>query len=117
MAQINHQGNSHTEYTVSRVIRIGESNLSDNSLREAESQLPGISGLELDKQSGNLTVAYDSATISFSRILSLLEQAGIRPVDSRWFRLKAAWYDYTDRIAAEQAHARPKGCCNKIPEA
>ena len=87
------------------------------ALNGIKRQLPGIQELVLNDKTGKLTIAYDSAVVSFSAILMQLAQAGIRPVDSRWFRLKAAWYAYTDRNAAEQAHARPKACCNKVPRA
>ena len=117
MTQIIHQGNAHTEYVVTRVIRIGQSGISDAASREVETQLPGNLRLEFDKQSGNLTAVYDSAAVPFSSILSQLALAGIRPINTFWFRLKSKWYDYTDRNAADQAHARPKGCCNKIPGA
>lgn len=96
MSHINHQGNFHTEHAVSRLLRIGETNFSDEALHNTEKRLLGILRLALDKQSGDLGIAYDSAAVSFGQVLSLLRQSGISPVDSRWFRLKAAWYDYTD---------------------
>lgn len=110
------QGNLHAGCTVHRTIAV-ENPDAVNGLFELKRQLPGIQELVLDKPTGKLAVAYDSAVIAFSAILTQLSQAGIHPVDSRWFRLKAAWYDYTDRNAADQAHARPKACCNKAPRA
>lgn len=106
----------HAAFQVMRVINVEHSSTGD-TLNEVKRQLPGIQELNLDKRTDKLTVAYDSAEVAFSTILSQLTQAGIRPTDSRWFRLKAAWYDYTDRNAAVQAHSRPKACCNKVPRA
>lgn len=106
----------HAAFQVRRVIDVENASTGD-ALNDVKRQLPGILELKLDKQTDKLTVAYDAARIAFSTILSQLAQAGIRPIDSRWFRLKAAWYDYTDRNAADQAHSRPRACCNKVPRA
>lgn len=106
----------HVGFQVRRVIDVEHAS-SSGALNEVKRQLPGIQELNLDKQADKLTMAYDSAEVAFSTILAQLAQAGIRPIDSRWFRLKAAWYDYTDRNAADQAHTRPKACCNKVPRA
>lgn len=114
MAQMNNQGSSGADYSVSRNIQIGDYVISEDLLRAIENQLPGNVRLAFE-HAGNLRIAYDAALVSFSQILGRLEQAGIRPVDSRWFRIKAAWYNFTDANAALQAKARPKPCCNKVP--
>ncbi|MEO8417388.1 MAG: hypothetical protein ABI475_01505 [Methylophilaceae bacterium] len=103
---------------MSRVIAVEQSSVANainDALDALQCQLPGIQALALDKLTCKLTLAYDTAVVSFSAILAQLMQAGIYPVDTRWFRLKSAWYDYTDQNAAEQAHAKPKGCCNRAP--
>lgn len=117
MSQTSHQGSTPTENTISRVMRIGASEVSEVALRQVESQFPDLLRLAFDKQNGNLTVAYDAARLAFSQILPGLAEAGIKPADTWWFRLKAAWYDFTDQNTADQAHAKHKGCCNKIPGA
>ncbi|HEY3325875.1 MAG TPA: hypothetical protein VGK14_01750 [Novimethylophilus sp.] len=117
MSQTTHQGSTPTEYTVSRVMRIGASEVSEDALREFEGQFPGMLRLAFDTQTGNPTIAYDAAKLAFSQILPRLAEAGIGPVDTWWLRLKAAWYGFTDRNTASQAHAKPKGCCNRIPGA
>jgi hypothetical protein len=89
MAQANHQGNRGMDYGVSRSIRTGAVVLSEDVLRAVENQLPGDVRL-ICGHHASLRVAYDAALVSFSQILGRLEQAGIRPVDSRWFRIKAA---------------------------
>jgi hypothetical protein len=115
MSQITHQDSTPTENTVSHVMRIGSPEVSEDALRQVEGQFPDILRLAFDKQTGNLTIVYDAAQLAFSQILPRLIEAGIKPVDTWWFRLKAAWYDFTDQNTASQAHA--KGCCNRIPGA
>ncbi len=110
------QKDLHTDFFVSHVIALEHFSFANDVLNEIRHQLPGLKKLELDKRKGELTVEYNSAVVSFSIILAKLVQAGIRPIDSRWFRVKAAWYGYTDRNAAEQAHTRLRGCCNKVPK-
>jgi hypothetical protein len=114
MSQTTHQGSTPTENTVSRVMRIGSPEISEEALRRVESQFPDILRLAFDAQTGNLTIVYDAAQLAFSQILPRLAEAGIKPVDSWRFRLKATWYDFTDQNTASQAHAKPKRCCNKI---
>jgi len=115
MSQSTHQGSTATDNTVSRVMRIGASEVSEDALRLVEGQFTGILRLAFDQQTGNLSVAYDVTQLAFSQILPQLAAADIRPVDSWCFRLKAAWYDFTDQNTASQVHAKPKGCCNRIP--
>lgn len=114
MPQANHQGNPGKDYGVSRSIQTGASVLSEDALRTVEHQLPGNARLACG-HNGNLRMAYNAALVSFSQILGQHEQGGIRPVDSRWFRIKAAWYNFTDANAAAQVKARPKPCCNRVP--
>ncbi|WP_109015942.1 heavy-metal-associated domain-containing protein [Novimethylophilus kurashikiensis] len=86
-------------------------------LEAIQQQLPGVEGVKLNVATRKLTITYDSGAIAFPAILAALAQMNIRPVDSWWFRRKLAWYEYTDRNAAELAHERPKACCNKLPRA
>ena len=59
----------------------------------------------------------DAARLGFSQVLAQLGQLGIRLVDSCWFRIRAAWYSFTDANVAAQASARAKPCCNRVPRA
>lgn len=111
------QEHRHAAYYVSRAIAVEQPSSTLNKLNEVKCRLPGLQELKLNMQRARLTVTYDSAVVSFSTILMQLANAGILPIDSRWSRLRAAWYSYTDRNAAEQAHTRPKGCCNRVPKA
>jgi len=70
----------------------------------------------MDNQGDKLRVIYDPSVLSFSQILAWLGEAGIAPTHTWWFRLKSSFYDFTDSNCAAQAHAKPKGCCNKIPK-
>jgi len=62
-----------------------------------------------------LTITYDESKVSFTELISKLEERNIKPLKNWWFRIKAALYDFEDENVAEQSHAKPKGCCNKLP--
>ncbi|OIQ84901.1 hypothetical protein GALL_332610 [mine drainage metagenome] len=117
MSQTSHQDSITAENTVTRVVHIGATEFSEDVLRQVEGQFPGILRLVFNKQTGSLTIAYDTAKLAFGQILSRLAEMGVKPLDTWAFRLKAAWYDFTDQNTSTQAHAKPKGCCNKIPGA
>lgn len=85
-------------------------------MRLVEKRSPDYLFLAMDNQGGELRITYDSSVLSFSRILAWLGEAGLTPINTWWFRLKSSFYDFTDSNCAAQAHARPKGCCNKIPK-
>lgn len=107
----------HTAYPVHRAFKVEQAITGARALETVKQQLPGVQALELDSTTGKLAITYDSGVLAFPAILEKLALAGIRPADSWWFRLQSAWYDYTDRNAAELAHERPKACCNKVPKA
>lgn len=117
MSQASYQSSPQTVNSVSRVVRIGAQEISEDALHRVEDQSQGLLRLAFDKPTGNLTITYDATKLVFSDVLNQLARMGIKPLDSWWFRQRAAWYDFTDRNAAEQAHAKPKSCCNKIPGA
>lgn len=116
MSHPDHQANSETEFTVCRKVRIATADVSEAQLRLVEKRSPDRLNLAMDNHRDELRVTYDSSVLSFSQILAWLGEAGIAPTDTWWFRLKSSFYDFTDRNCAAQAHARPKGCCNKIPK-
>ncbi len=107
----------HPVYPVHRTFKVEAPALSAHELEAVKQRLVGIQKLELDAKTCMLSIAYDSGVLVFPDILAHLAEAGVRPVDSRWFRLKLAWYEYTDRNALQLAHERPKACCNKVPKA
>ncbi len=107
----------HTSYPVHRTFKVAQTGTAARTLEAIKQQLPGIQALELNMTTSKLAVTYDAGVLSFPAILERLTLTGICPTNSWWFRLKSAWYDYTDRNVAELAHKRPKACCNKVPKA
>lgn len=63
----------------------------------------------------DLMARYDASRIKFNQILEQLPTLGVVVKTSRWFRIKAAWYDFVDTNIASQTNERPKPCCNRIP--
>ncbi len=114
MSHPDHQASSATEYLVSRKVRISTPDVSGALLRQVESHAPEQLSLRVSGRSDALIVTYDASAHAFSQVLAWLSDAGIKPVDTWWFHLKSSLYDFTDGNVAAQAHARPKGCCNKI---
>lgn len=47
--------------------------------------------------------------------LTQLQELGLRLLDSRWFRIKAAWYSFMDTNVATQTKIHPKPCCDQVP--
>lgn len=116
MSHPDHQANSETEFTVCRKVRIATPNASEAQLRQVEKRSPDRLSLAINDHSGDLRITYDSSVLSFSQILAWLGEAGLTSINTWWFRLKSSFYDFTDSNSAAQAHARIKGCCNKIPK-
>lgn len=116
MSHPEHQANSETEFMVCRKVRIATPDVSEAQLRLVEKRSPDHLSLAIDSYSGELRITYDSSVLSFSQILAWLSEADLPPINTWWFRLQSSFYDFTDSNAAAQAHARPKGCCNKIPK-
>lgn len=79
-----------------------------------EAQLNYLLRLSL-KRKKHLVVHYDAALLGFEQVLALLHQAGITVSGSRWFSVKSAWYRFIDANVANQANARSKPCCNRVP--
>lgn len=114
MSQAIHKGSRGTDHTVSRSFRVKDPMLTTEQLQGYEARLADSIRLEM-KNRASLIVHYDAAHLGFGRVLAQLQQLGIRPVDSRWFRINAAWYSFTDANVAAQARARSKPCCNRVP--
>lgn len=100
--------------TLIRVVPI-EQSLSPTQLEAFEVQLNHELRLSLNREN-SLLVHYNAAFLNFEEVLALLHQLGITARDSRWFRIKAAWYSFVDGNVSSQASARPKACCNKVPK-
>lgn len=109
-------GNS-SDNKITRVVRIRNADVSEELLRQIEIDTPSILKLVFNKGTGNLTVSYDAANVSFGMVQARLIKADINPVDSWWFRIKSACYNFTDQNVASQAHKKSKGCCNRVPGA
>lgn len=116
MSHPDHQANSATEYLISRKVRMSAPELPEALLRQIESHTPGHLSLTIGDRSDELIVTYDASAHSFSQVLAWLNDAGIKPFNTWWFRVKSSLYDFTDGNVAAQSHARHKGCCNKIPK-
>lgn len=116
MSHPDHQANSETVFTVCRRVRIATPDVSEAQLRQIEKRSLDRLSLARTNHSGELRITYDSSVLTFSQILAWLGEAGLTPINTWWFHLKTSFYDFTDSNAASQAHARPKGCCNKIPK-
>lgn len=115
MSHPNHQANSATGYVVSRKVRITAPDVAEGVLRQVESHSPEHLSLAMGGRSGELIVTYAASTHSFSQVMAWLGEAGVQPINTWWFRVKSSLYDFSDGNVASQAHARPKGCCNRIP--
>lgn len=94
-------------------IKVLSKSISSDSLKQIESDLPIEFIYNSDTQ--ELSFSYDGSKVSFTEIINQLEQHDIRPLKNWWFRIKAAFSDFADENVADQAHAKPKGCCNKLP--
>lgn len=114
MAHPDQQANSQTGFMVCRKVRIATADVSEAQLHLMEKRSPDR--LAIDNHGDELRITYDSSALSFSQILAWLGEAGLPPINTWWFRLKSSLYDFSDSNSAAQAHAIPKGCCNKIPK-
>lgn len=116
MSKAINQASPAADSTVTRSFQVQDLLQTQAKLQDYEARLADKIRLAF-KTSNSLSVRYDAARLGFSQVLAQLEQLGIRPVDSRWFRIKAAWYSFTDLNVATQARARAKPCCNRVPRA
>lgn len=113
MSQANRQRRQDAEQTVFRTIPTDPIEF-QASIQHLESCLKNQVHLEL-KPGGTLRVRYNAVEIGFDRVLEQLQQLGITPRNTQWFRIRAAWYRYVDANVAAQAKMRPKPCCNRVP--
>ena len=105
--------NRSADDTVTRVIPI-ETILSQAQLQVLAPKLNQQISLEFNSN-GHLLVRYDTANYGFTQVLLQLQQLGIKVRDSRWFHIKAGWYDFVDNNVASTANQRPKISCNMVP--
>lgn len=113
MSHTTKYGNHSADNTVTRVITI-ESTLSQAQLQVLVLKLNQQISLEFNSN-GHLLVRYDAANYGFTQVLLQLQQLGIKVRDSRWFHIKAGWYDFVDNNVASTANQRPKISCNMVP--
>lgn len=113
MTHTANQSNRSADETVTRVIPI-ETTLSQVQLQLLAPKLNQLVSLELNSR-GYLIIRYDAAIIGFTQVLLQLQQLGITVRDSRWFHIKAEWYDFVDNNVANHSNQRPKPCCNRVP--
>lgn len=107
------QNNRSADDTVTRVIPI-ETILSQAQLQVAALKLNHLVSHELNSY-GHLIIRYDATSFGFTQVLLQLQQLGIKVRDSRWFHIRAGWYDFVDNNIASQANQRPKISCNMVP--
>lgn len=75
--------------------------------------LPGVHSCRLDG-TDRLVLRYDASRLGFPEIERLLDEAGVTRRDSRWWRIKAEWYRFTDGNLRSNASVTP-ACCSRPP--
>ena len=102
---------------VRRKIRLSETLTIDSArrilarLRAMDGVMEVVGGEKLD-----IRVTYDLQCTDFAALLTALRKEGVEPSPSRWFRLKAAWFQYLDETGRENAHLPAPPCCNQPPD-
>jgi len=86
------------------------------ALERVLGDLGGVCGVAADVERRRITVVYDATGTDFRTIEEALENTGFPPLDNRWSRFKARWFQYSDTNARGNANARPSPCCNKPPK-
>ncbi len=64
----------------------------------------------------DIRVTYDPQCADFAALLTALREEGVEPSNSRWFRFKAAWFQYLDETGRENADLPAPPCCNRPPD-
>lgn len=113
MSHTTKYGHHSADNTVTRLIPVAIT-LSQVQLQTFEAELKKQISLKVNSRS-DLIIQYDAAVFGFTQVLSQLEHLDIKVRDSRWFRIKAEWYEFVDNNMASNANQRPKPCCNKVP--
>jgi hypothetical protein len=102
---------------VRRKIRLSETLTIDGARRILE-RLRAMEGVK--EVSGgeklDIRVTYDLQCTDFAALLAALKEEGVTPSPSRWFRLKAAWFQYLDETGRENANLPTPRCCNQPPD-
>lgn len=102
---------------VRRKIRLAEPLTIDTArrmlgrLRAMDGVLEVVGGEKLD-----IRVTYDFLRTDFGALLAALREEGVEPSSSRWFQLKAAWFQYLDETGRENAKLSAPPCCNRPPD-
>lgn len=74
----------------------------------------GVMNVTMDPGTHKLRVTYDETRITFTAIENLLTERGYPLSNSRWSRLKRAYYRFTDENVQDSA-AKPSGACCSHP--
>jgi hypothetical protein len=72
--------------------------------------LPGV--VSVASRTTSLRILYEPAHLDYAGILAALAEAGVALPQSRWARLKSAWFSYLDGNARANANAGFGSCCS-----
>lgn len=81
-------------------------------LMDALNELPGVTRITLDIKRKLLTLHYDALRLDIDKVLSVLNDKGFCPHQSRWQDIKLGLYRFTEENARDNAHHQGH-CCKK----
>ncbi len=81
-------------------------------LEQALSELAGVQQIQIAPGSRRIRVTYDQTRVDFQQILERIAAVGFPASESWWSVRKAAWFQYLDRNARENANAPEPPCCS-----
>lgn len=81
-------------------------------LEQSLGELDGVQRVEVVVGRRRIRVTYDQTRIDFLQILECMAENGFPASDSWWALRKAAWFNYLDRNARENANAPEPPCCS-----
>jgi hypothetical protein len=102
-------------FIVKRKLKL--SGLTQQGVEWARNEIESIRGvdtLDLQAQSGRMSVSYDASVTSISAILDRLQSQGIEPASDWWNRFKLNWDQQIDQNVRDNAKHVPH-CCSKPP--
>ena len=101
---------------VRRKIRLAEA-LTIDSARRILERLRVMGGVQevAGGEKLDIRVTYDFQCTDFGALLTALREEGVEPSHSRWFRFKAAWFQYLDETGRENSNLPAPPCCNQPP--
>lgn len=101
-------------FVVERMLLIpGQTTDQDTAtLKNILAKLDGILNVIFDSGSQKLRVMYDATQINYIAIEKFVGDAGYPLSDSRWSRLKRAYYHFTDENVQSNAAKSASACCS-----